>query len=407
MEASMSTPTLKSSNLEQTDPSEAKPQPTLTSEISQPQTDQVVAEDNGQQDVADADPVRVAEARINHAAAVIRSLSDSRPQDCGQHSWPHMQSNTSRPPEENVFTETRPRFLSSLDPEIVPDPPKSERRLNLGPALFRFSLMAILAAILAYGITMVPSSQRGILSSKGATDGVASVGPHGAASEGPWLSRLVLDDQRAFTNEPLALGISIAPAIGFGSILVGGLTPGTRLSAGTALTSVSWELPLDKLGGVYVYAPQNFIGVMNAVIDLLAPTKRIIDSRAERLEWMPKVDSLQRGKEIDSEGAGGAVAKRIEKPIDPHDAIVLLERGRELLNNGDIALAQLAFRRLADAGIADAALALANTYDPHFLAKHNLIDIIGDESKARLWYRRASELGSAEADHILARTDSK
>lgn len=82
-----------------------------------------------------------------------------------------------------------------------------------------------------------------------------------------------------------------------------------------------------------------------------------------------------------------------------------MERGRELLKNGDIALAQLAFRRLADAGLADGALALANTYDPRYLAKHGLIEVVGDETKAQLWYRRASELGSVEADHLLARTD--
>jgi hypothetical protein len=402
----MSTPTLKNSNLEHPDPSGAEPQLALKSEISRPRADQVDTEDNDQGYLTDSEAVEAAEVRINNAAAVIRSLSDSPPQNFGQHPSPHVQPNTSRRPEDIDVTETRPRLLSTLDPEIVPDPPTSARPLNIGPALFRFSLMAILAAIVAYGITMVPSSQRHATAPKGAKDSIASAGP--TASERPPHSRLVvLKDQRGFTNEPLALGISVAPAIGLGSILVGGLAPGTRLSEGTAVTSASWELPLNKLDGIRVNAPQNFIGVMNAVIDLLAPTKRIIDSRAERLEWMPKADSLQRGKEIGSEAASSAIAKPIEKPIDPQDAIVLLERGRELLKNGDIGLAQLAFRRLADAGIADAALALANTYDPRFLAKHNLIDIIGDESKARLWYQRASELGSTEADHILARTGAK
>ena len=57
-------------------------------------------------------------------------------------------------------------------------------------------------------------------------------------------------------------------------------------------------------------------------------------------------------------------------------------------------------------GYADAALALAATYDPQYLAQHSLIGVVGDETKARSWYQRARELGSPEADRILARTDA-
>lgn len=235
----MSTPTLKNSKLEHTDPSGAEPQPTLKSQISRSQADQIDAEDSDPQNLAEADTVRFAEARINHAAAVIRSLSDSPRQDFGQHSSPHEQPNTSRRPEHNDGSEARSRLLSSLDPDVVPDPPTSVRLLNLSSTLFRFSLMAMLAAIVAYGITMVPSFQPGTTTPKVARDSNASAGPHDPASERPRLSRLVLEDQRAFANEPLGLGISVAPAIGFGSIVVGGLTPGTRLSAGTAVTSAS------------------------------------------------------------------------------------------------------------------------------------------------------------------------
>jgi TPR repeat protein len=61
---------------------------------------------------------------------------------------------------------------------------------------------------------------------------------------------------------------------------------------------------------------------------------------------------------------------------------------------------------MANAGVADAALALAATYDPRHLAQHNLIGVVGDEAKAHDWYQRANELGSIEAGHILARTNA-
>ena len=61
------------------------------------------------------------------------------------------------------------------------------------------------------------------------------------------------------------------------------------------------------------------------------------------------------------------------KPMDPDEVASLMQRGRDLLRNGDISLAQLAFQRLANAGIAEGALALATTYDPRYLAEHNFI----------------------------------
>ena len=91
--------------------------------------------------------------------------------------------------------------------------------------------------------------------------------------------------------------------------------------------------------------------------------------------------------------------------MDPDEVASLMRRGRDLLRNGDISLAQLAFQRLAKAGIAEGALALANTYDPRYLAEHHFIGIAGDETKARNWYQRARELGSAEADHVLTQTE--
>ena len=68
-----------------------------------------------------------------------------------------------------------------------------------------------------------------------------------------------------------------------------GLAQGTRLSSGVPVSEAGWELALHDFGAVYVCVrAQEFIGVMNGVIDLLSPGKRIIDSRAVRLEWIAK-----------------------------------------------------------------------------------------------------------------------
>lgn len=86
---------------------------------------------------------------------------------------------------------------------------------------------------------------------------------------------------------------------------------------------------------------------------------------------------------------------------------MLLNRGKDFLASGDLSSAQLLFRRAAEAGSAEAAMNLASTYDPHYLAEHNVVGVMGDEEKARAWYQRAIDLGSAEASRRLAELGNK
>jgi len=210
--------------------------------------------------------------------------------------------------------------------------------------------------------------------------------------------RLVVDVHKAFANEPLSLGVSVDSATGHESVLLAGLALGTRLSAGVPVSEASWQLAPRDLDVVYVYAPKDFIGIMNTAVNLLSANQRLIESRAVRLEWIVKLNSSPPTRQTEPE----AVNAPAVQPMNPEDA-VLMERGRDLLKSGDVASARLVFNSLANAGIADAALALATTYDPRYLAQHNLIGVAGDETKAHDWYQRASELGSIEASRILAR----
>jgi TPR repeat protein len=211
--------------------------------------------------------------------------------------------------------------------------------------------------------------------------------------------RLVVNVQKAFANEPLSLDVAVDSATGHESLMVAGLALGTRLSAGVPLSQASWQLAPRDFNGIYVYAPKDFIGIMNTAIDLLSANQRLIETRAARLEWIAKVDSSSPTKQIES-GVPNAPGAQL---MNSEDA-ALMERGRDLLKSGDVASARLLFQRLANAGIANAALVLAATYDPRYLAQHNLIGVAGDETKARDWYQRASELGSTEAARVLART---
>ena len=212
--------------------------------------------------------------------------------------------------------------------------------------------------------------------------------------------RLVVDVHKAFANEPLSLGVSVDSATGHESVLLTGLALGTRLSAGVPVSEASWQLAPRDLDVVYVYAPKDFIGIMNTAVKLLSANQRLIESRALRLEWIVKLNSSPPTRQTEPEAVNAPAVQPMNQ-----DA-VLMERGRDLLKSGDVASARLVFNSLANAGIADAALALATTYDPRYLAQHNLIGVAGDETKAHDWYQRASELGSIEASRILARINA-
>jgi curved DNA-binding protein CbpA len=87
-------------------------------------------------------------------------------------------------------------------------------------------------------------------------------------------------------------------------------------------------------------------------------------------------------------------------PLSDHlEAAALLARGRASLSNGDVALARVFLRRAAERNDPQAALALGGTYDPTGLRRLGIpnFQAQADPAKAREWYRRAADLGSAAA----------
>jgi hypothetical protein len=89
--------------------------------------------------------------------------------------------------------------------------------------------------------------------------------------------------------------------------------------------------------------------------------------------------------------------------LDDAEIAILIERGKDFLDNGDFASARLLLRRAADGGSADAAMALATTFDPVVLAHLGAIGATADIAKAREWYQRAVDLGSTAASQQLAK----
>jgi len=83
------------------------------------------------------------------------------------------------------------------------------------------------------------------------------------------------------------------------------------------------------------------------------------------------------------------------------DVPALMSRGDAYLAAGDLASARLFYERAADAGNADAALMVGQTFDPTVLAQSGLRGVRGDSATAATWYRRAAALGAPEAARLL------
>jgi hypothetical protein len=85
----------------------------------------------------------------------------------------------------------------------------------------------------------------------------------------------------------------------------------------------------------------------------------------------------------------------------PQDVKLLIDRGKQLFDAGDLTAARILFLRAANAGDAGAAVAMGATYDPVVLADRGYRPVAADLDKARGWYERAKEMGSPEGPRRL------
>jgi hypothetical protein len=316
----------------------------------------------------------------------------------------------------------------ALAPDIVAPPPVSHRQGSMIPSLGRVSLVLLVASTVALSVALVtlPDTRPTILKGENGPL-LASV----SNIQQPPARLIGVEGRQNFSNEAISLGVSLYGASGSELALLSGLVSGTRLSVGGPVGESGWRLPARDLMSALAYAPKDFIGVMNAAIDLRLPNDRLLDSRVMRLEWVPRRPGpqvLARRPELDDPKAGTRPEFRPElrpepkleqrpeqkpepvpegKPapqaIDPPEIAALLKRGQDYLQNGDIVSARLMLRRAATAGDPHAALMLGATFDPIVLRDLGVLGFTPDPAQARTWYQRAADAGLPEASRRLER----
>lgn len=300
--------------------------------------------------------------------------------------------------EGDVAIEALRRRLA-LDPQPVPEPPIQLRRSNRLAWIGRLLAMCAVAALGAFGLTWMTSKPVDVASApdRELIAPAAPVGTKSARGAPLTPARLVVESQRGDVNKPLALGVSLEGKVSGETLMVAGFAEGTRLSAGAPLGRNGWQLSAMELGRTMAYAPPDFVGAMEARVDLRA-NDRVLDSQLVRLEWLPKQPEARLTAVAP---AAPVPAEAAPQPLAPDEIAGLLKRADEFLRTGDIASARLLLRRAAHAGSAPAALTLGATFDGEVLAQLGVLGFARDVEQARTWYRKAAEMGSREAEERL------
>lgn len=307
-----------------------------------------------------------------------------------------------QPPQPAEFEGGKPP--RDLPLFVVPDLPSEPL---FGRQSFRwFATVAVAAAVVAGGVTFVSLPENRVPNfnqemGPAVRQLVASLS--GSPQPMP-MPRLIVEGRQTFANEALPLGVALKGASGSEIALLTGLVTGTRVSVGGPFGATGWRIPVRELDGALAYAPKDFVGVMDAAIDLRLPNDLLLDSQALRLEWIvPKQPEPRVRPERPQETKAETKATVGVRTLDAAEVDLFLKRGRDYLNMGDIISARLVLRRAANAGSAQAALAIGATFDPNMLAELGVVGFAPDPAQARIWYQRAAELGSADAPRHIDR----
>jgi hypothetical protein len=240
---------------------------------------------------------------------------------------------------------------------------------------------------------------------------VVQLPPPAAAQEAGAFSIRIAETIAATARSEIALPIEIGPpeTIPKGSfVTVRGLPPAIDLKDGHAVGPGWWAVPLSGLKSLTAEVPDGVSGRSEIVVSLIALDGRLLAQGRSALVIQPGRPGSAIATPPAQKAEPGATGLAQETPAAQTEeqrarAERLLARGEAYLAIGNIMGARDFFERAADAGLADAALRLAATYDPVVLRRLKTQGVAADVALARKWYERARTLGASDAAEALAR----
>jgi hypothetical protein len=196
---------------------------------------------------------------------------------------------------------------------------------------------------------------------------------------------------RTVTVQPparVALPIRVEQVPPSSFVRVRGLPATVSLSEGHAIAPGTWAVPLNALADLTIAVPAAAAGRAEVVVTLVSSDGSML---------------------VETRFTFAISAPPTAPPSSPYDrqrALQYLQKGKEQLAQGLVAPARQLYERAADLGLAEAAMALAATYDAAELDRPHLLGIQPDAKEARRWYERARTLGASAAAQRLQRLGS-
>jgi hypothetical protein len=279
------------------------------------------------------------------------------------------------------------RERMALAPDQPPEPPMRDDGRTVIGIVGRFAGLVALAAVAAYGFVWISAPRN--QPDRGFALAADQNAPFGQRPAAPAVSRAglgpaSLNSFKPAVFQPAAAPAGLprdeAPAVDRPQLLAP--VPWPAPDAGRALAARTRETPTTGTAALAA-VPAALAALPAALAVVPAPHAaplRPTPAEAEVVIAAPPAAAARSGNE---------------------DIATLLARGRTYLTNGDVSTARLAFRRAAEGGDAQAALALGGTFDPLVLKSLGAIGVAADPDQARGWYQKAAELGSRDAPQRL------
>jgi hypothetical protein len=202
-------------------------------------------------------------------------------------------------------------------------------------------------------------------------------------------------------------------------VRIRGLPSPAALTEGHAISPGAWAIPLAGLASLGIVLPVGLNqGRWDVTVSLVTIEGKVLTEAKTALVVGP-VQLIAPSQQQAQAKQTPSVVANLARPLEPvpapepqksaerDRALGLYAKGKELLGQGNVQPARALFRRAAEAGLAESALALGSTFDPLELAKLKVVGLQPDVAAARQWYTKARELGAAEASERLKRLENR
>jgi hypothetical protein len=190
-------------------------------------------------------------------------------------------------------------------------------------------------------------------------------------------------------DEPASLGLTVDGPANGAYFIICGYAARSVFSVGHAVGENTWTIPASMIAEATIMPPHGFAGPMDLAVTLMNIDRSLADRKTVHLQWRPQARPAPQALPVP------------RREFANHDP--LLTYGSHLKAIGNLIDARQIFSRVAQSGDPRGAFLLAETYDPISLAKHQLLPKDSDLELARVWYRKASDLGSPDAAGRLER----